>query len=238
MSINSIFSTNIRISNLDPLHEDAVFPHGIEIAIFRVPIRKRDGFDTKKIKALIKKIKNNMVVNGVMFMICYAPIECKYRPFEVAKIASDEGFHHIDNIVIQRSWLPGKRSEINLVNSHEYVFHFCNGKVWKLDRLPIKDYLNLESGISCPGNTWEVETGSLDEAYPFDLAELLIRMSDVLPGSIVFDPYMGTHNGFKAAKKLGHSFYGFESSLRKIKQYQKIIKDLDGDKNDIHKIKS
>ena len=226
MSIETIFNSNIRISETDPLSANAVFPHGIELCITRVPIRKRDGFDIKKIRLLLKKIKSNMVQNGVMFLICYAPTECKARPFELAKMATDEGFTHVDNIVIEKSWLPGKRSEINLVNSHEYVFHFCNGKVWNLDRLPIKEYLKVDPDISCPGNTWKVETGSLDEAYPFDLAELLIRMADILPGSIVFDPYMGTANGFLAAHKLGHSFYGFESNTRKMKAYQKTIEDI------------
>lgn len=225
MDIKNLFSTNIRISDLDPLDDLAVWPANIEISIFRIPIRKRDGYSIEKVKKLAQKIKNNTVKNGVVFVICYAPNEDKARPFEIAKTFTDEGFTHIDNIIIEKSWLPGKRSESNLVNSHEYVLHFCNGKIWKLDRLPIQEYLKITDEVSCPGNTWKVETGSLEESYPIDLAELLIRMTDVLPGSVIFDPYCGTSAALQVALKLGHTFYGFETDNRKMKKYNEIIKE-------------
>jgi DNA modification methylase len=138
---------------------------------------------------------------------------------------TDAGFNHIDNIVIQKTWYPGKRSEINLVNSHEYVLYFCNGDVWNLDRLPIRQYLNTSTDISCPGNTWKVETGSLDESIPEDLAELLLRMTDSLPGSIVFDPWMGNSSTMQASIKLGHSFYGFETDPKRMQRYEKLVKE-------------
>ena len=232
-NLSSIFDTNVTINSndvSDPLSDLAVWPNAIEICITRVPIRKRDGYSPEQIKKIAKKLKINVVKNGIVFLICYAPVECKSRPFEVAKIMTDEGFHHIDNIIVEKSWLPGKRSEVNLVNSHEYVLHFCNGDVWNLDRLPIKEYLSVTDELSCPGNTWKVETGSLEEAYPLDLAELLIRMTDALPGSIIFDPWMGTQSGLRAALRLGHSFYGYEQSERKMKRYKKTIKEyIDGE---------
>lgn len=230
MDIQNLFATNIRINNIDPLDQNAVWPNNIEVTICRVPIRKRDGYSSDKIKKLAEKLKNNTVKNGIVFLLCYAPNECKARPFEIAKIMTDAGFNHIDNIIINKSWLPGKRSESNLVNSHEYALYFCNGKVWKLDRLPIKNYLNLDDEISCPGNSWTVETGSLEEAYPLDLAELLIRMTDALPGSVIFDPYMGTSAALQACLKYGHSFYGFESDQRKLNRYKKIITEYQDDK--------
>ncbi|CAB4124643.1 DNA methylase N-4/N-6 [uncultured Caudovirales phage] len=226
MDIQNLLSTNIRIANVSPLDALAIWPANIEISIFRIPIRKRDGYSLDGVQKLAKKLKTNTVKNGVVFVICYAPNEDKARPFEVAKAFADEGFTHIDNIIIEKSWLPGKRSESNLVNSHEYVFHFCNGKVWKLDRLPIQEYLKLDESISCSGNLWKVETGSLEEAYPLDLAELLIRMTDVLPGSMIFDPYMGTSASLLASLKLGHTFYGFEANQSKMKRYKKITEDF------------
>lgn len=227
MDINNLFATNIRINNVDPLDDMAVWPKNTEISIFKLPIRKRDGYSKTKVEKLAKKLKTNTVKNGIVFVICYAPNEDKCRPFEVAKVFSDTGFTHIDNIIIEKSWLPGKRSESNLVNSHEYVLHFCNGNVWNLDRLPLKEYLNLDDSVSCPGNTWKVETGSLEESYPLDLAELLIRMTDALPGSVIFDPYCGTSASLQAAMKLGHSFCGFETSNRKLKKYKKIIDEME-----------
>jgi len=233
MDINNLFSTNIRINNIDPLDANAVWPNQIEVTICRIPIRKRDGYSPENLKKLAEKLKNNTVKNGVIFFICYAPNECKARPFEVANIMTEAGFNHIDNIIIEKSWLPGKRSESNLVNSHEYVLHFCNGKVWNLDRLPIKEYLKLSDDASCPGNTWKVETGSLEESYPLDLAQLLIQMTDALPGSVIFDPYMGTSASLQASLKYGHSFYGFEIDQRKLKRYKKVINQHQGSSDEI-----
>lgn len=224
-NFSSILQTNVRIHNMECTAPDAVWPRNTEVCIARIPIRKRDGFDPEKLKEFVTKLKNHMVPNGIVFLICYAPIEAKWRPFEIAKAMVDEGFFHIDNIVIKKTWFPGKRSETNLVNSHEYVLHFCNGNVWKLDRLPVRKYLHTDDETSCPGNTWEIETGSLDEAYPVDLAELLIRMTDCLPGSVIFDPYCGGTGSLRAALKLGHSFFGFEQDYKQIKKYEKVVKE-------------
>ena len=224
-NLSKLFSSQIRVKNLAHDDKDAVWPVGIEIAITRIPIRKRDGYSAKFMKDFAFKLKSHMVHNGIAFLICYAPVEEKARPFEIAKIMSDAGFSHIDNIIIEKSWFPGKRSETNLVNSHEYVLYFCNGKVWKLDRLPIRKYLGISEDVSCPGNTWKVTTGSLDESISYDLAELLLRMTDALPSSIVFDPFMGNQSTMLASIKLGHSFYGFEKDPKRMRRYEKIIKN-------------
>jgi len=236
-NFSSIFQTNVRIHNMDPMHKDAVWPKNTEICITRVPIRKRDGFDPAQFQEFAKKLKNTMVPNGVVFLICYAPIEAKWRPFEIAKMMADVGFNHVDNIVIKKTWFPGKRSETNLVNSHEYVLHFINGDVWKLDRLPVREYLKTQDETSCPGNTWEIETGSLDEAYPVDLAELLIRMTDCLPGSVIFDPHCGGTGSLRAALKLGHSFYGYEVDSKQIKKYEKVVKEYNKEMDNAVKAK-
>lgn len=222
-NLSKLFQSNVRINNIDPFDKDSIWPSNIELVVTRIPIRKRDGYDVELINKLATKLKTNMVKNGIAFLICYAPVECKARPFEVAKCMTDAGFTHVDNIVIEKTWFPGKRSEINLVNSHEYVLYFCNGDVWSLDRLPIRHYLKTEDTISCPGNTWLIETGSLDEAIPLDLAELLMRMTDSLPGSIVFDPFMNNQATMIAAIKLGHSFFGNEVDPKRMKKYEVVL---------------
>lgn len=226
-NLSSLFNTTIRISNLNPMDPDSVWPKNTEVCITRIPIRKRDGFDPENFATFAERLKNHMVPNGIVFLICYAPIEAKWRPFEIAKIMTDKGFTHIDNIIMQKTWFPGKRSEINLVNSHEYILHFCNGDVWKLDRLPIRQYMKTDDEVTCPGNTWQIQTGSLDESYPVDLAELLIRMTDCLPGSVIFDPYGGGTGSLRASLKLGHSFFGFEQDSKQLKKYEKIVKEYE-----------
>lgn len=223
---STIFGTSIKIHQTKLFDPDSVWPQSVEVCVTRVPIRRRDGYSQEFIRGFANKLKGSMVKNGVVFLVCYAPTEAKWRPFEVAKEMVDAGFTHVDNIVVEKTWLPGKRAENMLVNSHDYVLFFCNGDVWKLDRKPVKKYSMLEESAQCIGNTWLVETGSLDEAYSEDLAELLLRTADALPGSSVFDPFMGNVASLKACLKLGHSLTGFETDQRKIAQYNKIIQDF------------
>ena len=65
-----------------------------------------------------------------------------------------------------------------------------------------------------------------------DLAELLIRMTDTLPGSVIFDPYMGTSATLQSCLKYGHSFYGFETDQRKLNKYKKLITEYQNDKKE------
>lgn len=226
-NLNMLFQTNVKISEGSCMDSAAIWPNNIELTICHFPMRIRDGYSKEMVDEFATKLKSRMINNGIVFLITYAPVEDKSRPFEIAKSMVNAGFTHVDNIVIQRSWMPGKRSETNLVNSHEYVLFFCNGNNWKIDRLPVRKYLNIDDDTSCIGNTWKVETGSLDDSYSFDLADLLIRMADILPSSLIFDPFSGSTAGLKVALKLGHSFVGFESDKRKLKKYQKIISDFE-----------
>ena len=232
----SLVFNSARIESLDIIENETDFPQNIEICLCKIPIRKKDGYSIDFMNQISLKLKNKMVKNGIVFFICYSPIEEKIRPFEMVSIMTGNGFTHIDTIVIEKTWLPGKRSETNLVNSYDMVFHFCNGDAWGLDREPIRNYLNTDIDRTCPGNVWRVETGSLEEAYPLDLAELLIRMADVLPGSLIFDPFMGTKASLLASLKLGHNFIGYEKDMEKIKIYEKILKGEN--KNDLQEIKS
>lgn len=225
-----IFDTHIKINNIDPFDKDAVWPQNVELCITKFPIRKRDGYSPELLKKFVDKLKSVMVQNGKAFIICYAPSECKSRPFEVAKAMTDVGFNHVDNIVCEKTWMSGKRSENMLVNSHDYVLFFVNGDTYKVDRSPIRYYMQLPDDVPCIGNTWLVESGGLDESYSDDLAELLVRFSDLLPGSSIFDPFGGSSGIIKTCLKLGHSMTSFETSKRKIEQYKKIIEEYQNKK--------
>lgn len=220
------FPSAITIKHAKPLDKESIWPMNVELAVFSMPIRKKDGYDVHSMHALATRLKASMAPNGKVFINCYAPAEAKSRPFEVANEMVKAGFNHVDNIVVEKTWMPGRKSDSTLVNTHEYVFFFVNGENWTIDRSPVRQYLMLPEDQPCCGNTWLVQSGSLDEAYSDDLAELIVRFSDLLPGSSVFDPYMGNSGIIKSCLKLGHSLTGFESDLKKIKQYQKIIEEF------------
>jgi DNA modification methylase len=222
-NLKKIFSSSIKVFNTTIDNTAAVWPMNVDICITRIPIRVKDGFSIEKMKFLAEKLKNSMSKDGVVFLVCYSPIEDKTRTSDIAVIMREAKFTHVDNIIIQKSWLPGKRNEYNLVNAYDTVLYFCNGRVWGLDRQPIKDYLGLDEDQSCCGNLWKVETGTLEDSYPPILSELLIRMTRVLPGSLIFDPFMGTKSSLYSAIKLGHSFCGFETDKSKFNSYKKLL---------------
>jgi hypothetical protein len=198
----------------------------VELAIFRMPIRKKDGYTPQLLQSISQKLKASLAPNGMAFVICYAPSECKSRPFEVAHEIASTGLNHVDNIVVERTWYPGKRSDQTMVNTHDYVLFFVNGESWTIDRAPLRQYLFQPEDQPCIGNTWLVQSGSLDESYSDDLAELIVRFADLLPGSSIFDPFMGASGIVKTCLRLGHSLTGFEPDGKKIKQYEKIISDF------------
>lgn len=222
-----MFDQVIRVSELDLFSEDAVWPFNVQVCITRVPARKKDGWSQEMFDKFALKLKSSMARNGSVFLIVYAPSEQKSRPFDIVNSMVRAGFTHVDNIVIKKTWFTGKRSGNTLVNSHEFVLQFCNGDVWKLDREPIFDLLGLSpKEMSCPGNTWEVDMGSLDESYPEFLAETLINMTRTLPGEVVFDPFGGGTGGLKAAIKLGLSYYSFEKNKKVLSKIKNIIENL------------
>lgn len=222
----SAFPSAINIRHSDCLDKDSVWPMNVELCIFRMPIRKKDNYSLAMVQNLANKLKSSLAPNGMLFVVCYAPSECKSRPFEVASEIAKTGLNHVDNIIVERTWRPGKKTESTLVNTHDYVFMFVNGDTWTIDRAPLKQYLFQPEDQPCIGNSWLVESGSLDESYSDDLAELLVRFADLLPGSSIFDPFLGNSGIIKASLKLGHSLNGFEPDLKKINQYKKIIEEF------------
>ena len=54
--LQDAFDSSVRISSLDPMSEDAVWPMNTEVCITRIPIRKRDGFDIDVFKKFAAKL--------------------------------------------------------------------------------------------------------------------------------------------------------------------------------------
>ena len=77
-NLSKLFESNVRIVNLDPLAQDAVWPANIEICITKMPIRKRDGWSPEFMDKFSKKLKLHMTNNGIVFLVCYAPVEAKW----------------------------------------------------------------------------------------------------------------------------------------------------------------
>ena len=240
--------STIRVDPFGWDSEHAVWPKKVSLVITKVPIRKKDGFSSAKFKDFSEKLFNSMIANSVVFLVCYAPTEDRGRPFEICRSMVEAGFSHIDNIIIEKTWIPGKRSETNLVNAYEFVLFFAKGKKYQIDRSPVREYSSIPEGVlkdyssisneriierpavpreqTCIGNLWLVQTDSLDDSIPNDLAELLMLFSAVLPGSLIFDPFGGAKSLIKAAAKYGHSLHILEGDPHRFKILQKTLEKI------------
>ena len=68
-NLSSLFQTTVRIQEISPMSSNAIWPANTEICITRIPIRKRDGWDTDQFNEFAKKLKSTMVPNGIVFLL-------------------------------------------------------------------------------------------------------------------------------------------------------------------------
>ncbi len=221
---NFLFTQTARILNQDVTSEDVNFPANCDICITKIPIRKIDGYSDQFMEMFANKVFNSMGPNGMVFLVCYAPTECKYRPFEVAKKMTEVGFKHIDNIIVEKTWVFGRKIDNMLSNSHEYVLVFSKSDNWVIDKKSLEQFLGIE-GDDFLGNTWIFDSGPLNQAIPIHLAEALMLMVQCLPGALIIDPFMSNTSTLLIALKLGYSFWGCEKDKTKMEKYEEIIKN-------------
>lgn len=128
----------------------------------------------------------------------------------------------------------------NILNyGWELIFHFSKGlpeQVEALDRLsigvPYADKTNLDRGtrgkngdLHCAGDVWFVPydtTGSTKKkahrhSYPAELVERIIKVSNLDPGSTVFDPFIGGGTTADVARAFGHHVIANDADEANIK---------------------
>jgi DNA modification methylase len=136
---------------------------------------------------------------------------------------AEYGFFQADNIIIRKRWNSGKRTDYSLTNNYEYAMFFTNGKVKILDKKPLRRYFKTPEE-DCVGNVWDIQDTTLNDTVSFDLGELLIRLTNILPGSSVMNPFGGSTSLLRAVMKLGHSFYSWEGNEKNRSKFLNIIK--------------
>jgi len=219
---NFLYTQSAKIFQENVAYSDIIFPAHVDICITKIPIRQIDGYSEEFIMAFADKLSACISPNGMIFLICYAPTECKYRSFEVSKIMTDKGFHHVDNIIVEKTWVSGRKIDNMLLNSHEYALVFSKSKDWVMDKRALELFFGIE-GSDFLGNCWVFESGLLSQSIPIPLAEALMRMVQCLPGALVMDPFMSNESTLKVALKLGYSFWGCEKDKNRMKDYENII---------------
>jgi len=219
-----IFPTKIVIHNCS--YNQVEWLRNIDLIMFRFPVRKKDGSYEINLQEFSAKINTSLNANGWAVVFAYGSIENKLRPFEFATALSLTGLNLVDIISTSRPWWGGKRSDTHLALSHEYIFLFCKGDKWYLDRNPIYSQVvgDKYEGVSCPGNSWDLKTYNPAVNYSAELAAAIMKMVSLLPGSVVLDPFMGGSSGMEASVQCGHSFIGYETNTDRYNKYSKVLK--------------
>lgn len=232
-NIDSYFQSTYLVQPTSFFDPEAVQVKNIEVVITRVPGRSKDGYSLDMVNSLTNRLKESVVDGGFVFLICYGPIECRWRPFEISKVMCEKGFNQIDNIIIRKSWNSGKRTEHALTNNYEYVLFFINGKARILDKRPLRKYFGTPEEETCIGNVWDIKDTTLNDSISYDLSNLLIKLTNILPGSTIMNPFGGSVHLLKAAIELGHSYYSWEPNPRNYQRLINIIKKNNLLKNNI-----
>lgn len=114
-------------------------------------------------------------------------------------------------------------------DTHEYVFHLTKSGKVELNRLaigvPYKDKSNItrwgngKAGLRCRGNSWYIPYKTIwnrlkdrphPASFPFELAEMCIKLHGLEKTDMVIDPFLGIGNTAIACKRLKKNFIGFE----------------------------
>lgn len=114
-------------------------------------------------------------------------------------------------------------------DNHEFIFHLTKTNRVELDRLaigvPYKDHSNIDrwktgsDGLRCRGNCWFIPYKTISSrnkdrphpaSYPYQLAEMCIKLHGIKKDITVLDPFMGIGNTSIACKNLNVNCIGFE----------------------------
>jgi DNA modification methylase len=141
-------------------------------------------------------------------------------------IFKSAGFKFIDTIIWEKNKFIPTQGSKRLNNVYDFIFQFSKGDSYHLDRESIA-YLRTDrdSDYACAGNIWKIKVDDKD-TLPQELVSCIIKLSNILPNSLIVDPFMGNGSTLKTALEMGHSYWGCEADTDAFKTCQKIIRDF------------
>jgi len=214
------------------------WPLNTDLFISKLPTCKKDGYSKGLVGFIANKAYYSLNNNSLAFVIASSLKEDKTIPFEIVKIFIAAGFKYIDHIVWYKNKFTPTQGGKRLNNMYDFVFMFAKGNNYHLDRSAIsylknKIHPDNNNKYICAGNLWFIKVDE-QEMLPYELINVIIKLSNLLPNSLIIDPMMGHGTTCKVSLNCLHSFWGCETDKTKYKQCQKIIKEY----YNAHKAKS
>ena len=204
------------------------WPLNADLFITHLPSSEKDGYSTGLVSFIANRAYFSLHNNALAFVIISSFKEEKDRPYKVIDIFASAGFKFVDSII----WLKNKCSSIpgskRLNNVYDFVFMFAKGNNYHLNRGAVSHLKNRldtdnENEYLCPGNVWKIKVDDVNY-IPTELVENLINVSNLIPNSLIIDPFMSSGVTLKTALDMGHSYWGTESDAKKYNQCKSIVK--------------
>lgn len=206
------------------------WPENVDLMFTKMPATEKEGFTRGLAGYIANKAFNSMNNNTLAFVLVSSYKEEKVRPYIVADTFRDAGFTFIDTIVwVKNKFIPTQGSK-RLNNVYDFIFMFSKGDNYHLDRESIaylKNRIDMDDSNNeylCGGNVWKIKVDDKD-FVPFELVECVMRLANLLPNSLVIDPFMGSGATLKVALNNLHSFWGCESDAQRFKRCKRIIRE-------------
>jgi hypothetical protein len=206
------------------------WPRNVDLLMTCFPATEKEGFTKGLAGYVANKAYNSLNNNTLAYVMVSSFKEEKVRPFSIVDIFTSAGFKFIDTIIwVKNKFVPTQGTK-RLNNVFDYVFMFSKGDSYHLNRgsvayLKNQSIPDCDEEYLCPGNVWKIKIDDRD-VTPVELFECLIKLSNLLPNSLIVDPFMNAGSTLRAALQLEHSFWGCEPDKNNFKKCKKIIEEL------------
>lgn len=224
LEINQVYNMNC-IDGMKQIPNES-----IDLCVTSPPYKEKDGYSEGLMFMFLQHTYRILKKNSLLFLNFGHLSDDKFRPFKVCELAFKFGFNLNDTI----TWIKNHYTPLNgkkhLNNLTEFIFVLYKDGMPDLDRLsvgiPYVDKSNVKRyangrDIKCGGNVWYIDIPTITkksqrlhkDEFPEELPSRCIKLSNIPPGSLVLDPFMGSFTTAKVARDLGMNYIGFEKDL-------------------------
>ena len=167
--------------------------------------------------------------NTLAFVIVSSLKEDKLRPYEIIQAFTAAGFKFIDTIIWVKNKVAQTQGGKRLNNSFDYILMFAKGTNYHLNRQIIASIRNRidnnNNDYICPGNVWKIPI-SREFIIPAELIQSIIKLANLIPNSMILNPFAEDGVVLKVANEMGHSYFGTEKNKKLYQKCKRIIKDI------------
>ena len=205
------------------------WPPSIDLMLTKLPSSEEEGYSKGLMGFVANRCFSNMNQSGLVYAVVSSYKEDKNRPWEIAKTFQDAGFSFVDTIIWFKSKFTPTQGSKRLNNIYDYVFMFSKGDGYHLNREGIaylKDRMGDGEKVEehlCPGNLWKVKVDEKDQ-ISYELAKVVTTLANVIPKSLVVDPFMGSDSVLRISLENSYNFWGCEPDRAKLNKHTKLIK--------------